>query len=106
MQRLIQSVAVELQDPKMETALDSLNIPSAKLDASADSPMTGTVTKVEKKPRQKFAQDEQRAVGRVAWGVWKVYVLASGSYWFWTLFVFIFLLTAFGPLAENGWVGY
>ncbi|KAJ7826783.1 multidrug resistance-associated ABC transporter [Mycena olivaceomarginata] len=49
---------------------------------------------------------EQRAVGRVAWPVWKTYILACGSGWYWVLFVLMFLIAAIAPVLENGWLSY
>jgi hypothetical protein len=60
----------------------------------------------EKKQPRKFFEEEQRAVGRVAWPVWKTYILACGSGWYWVLFVLMFLIAAIAPVLENGWLSY
>ncbi|KAJ7654642.1 multidrug resistance-associated ABC transporter [Mycena polygramma] len=106
MNGLVQSTTAtaELHDVKEEAAIEALDIPdkdSGSVDTTAAAPST-----TEKKPPRKFFEDEQRAVGRVAWSVWKTYLLACGSGWFWTFFVSIFLIAALAPVMENGWLSY
>ncbi|KAF7343129.1 ATP-dependent bile acid permease [Mycena venus] len=104
---LVQSTTAETQDVKEETAIDALNSGDIA-DVGPASAVVAPVpaSKAEKKPPRKFFEEEQRAVGRVAWSVWKTYILACGSRWFWALFVFIFILAALAPLMENGWLSY
>ncbi|KAJ7664040.1 P-loop containing nucleoside triphosphate hydrolase protein [Mycena polygramma] len=106
MNGLVQSTSAtaELHDVKEVAAIEALDIPdkdSGSVDTTVAAPST-----TEKKPPRKFFEDEQRAVGRVAWSVWKTYLLACGSGWFWTFFVFIFLIAALAPVMENGWLSY
>jgi hypothetical protein len=61
--------------------------------------------KAKKHPR-KALEDEPRAGGRVAWSVWKTYILACGSGWYWVLFALIFIAAALAPVMENGWLSY
>ncbi|KAJ7147016.1 multidrug resistance-associated ABC transporter [Mycena epipterygia] len=98
---LVQSTTAEVQDVKEETAI-------AALDDKGDKAIAETqpISKAEPKASRKFVEDEQRAVGRVAWSVWKAYILACGSGWYWALFVLVFVVAALAPLMENGWLSY
>lgn len=99
---LVQSTTAEILDLKEETAIGALDLPANKESDGAQL----EVAKAEKKPARKFFEDEQRAVGRVAWSVWKSYILACGSASYWALFALIFAVAALAPLAENGWLSY
>ncbi|KAJ7476731.1 multidrug resistance-associated ABC transporter [Mycena latifolia] len=103
MSGLVQSTTAEILDLKEETAIDALNIPDNKDsgETAVDEP-----SKAEKQPPRKFFEDEKRAVGRVEWSVWKTYILACGSPWYWALFSAVFIVAALAPLMENGWLGY
>ncbi|KAJ7271635.1 multidrug resistance-associated ABC transporter [Mycena rebaudengoi] len=113
MSGLVQSTAAEALDLKEEEAIDGLDLGRVTESNSAEASdttstvaETTTVNKSEKKPPRKFFEDEQRAVGRIAWSVWKTYLLASGAGWYWGLFCFIFLVAAISPVMENGWLSY
>ncbi|KAJ7190424.1 multidrug resistance-associated ABC transporter [Mycena pura] len=62
--------------------------------------------KAAKKPPRKLIEDEQRAVGRVAWPVWRAYIVACGSNWYWTLFAVSCVLAVLAPVFTNGWLSY
>jgi hypothetical protein len=102
MRGLVQSTMAEIQDAQEEAAIDSLNIGVSDTTVGQST----LVSKPEKKPPREFFEEEQRAVGRVAWSVWKTYILASGSGWYRALFGGIFITAALAPLLENGWLSY
>ncbi|KAJ7349778.1 multidrug resistance-associated ABC transporter [Mycena albidolilacea] len=101
MRGLVQSTTVQ-DAAKEETAVDAAHIAENE-DAVAAKPIPADK---EKKQPRKFFEEEQRAVGRVAWPVWKTYILACGSGWYWVLFVLMFLIAAIAPVLENGWLSY
>ncbi|KAJ7737145.1 multidrug resistance-associated ABC transporter [Mycena maculata] len=106
MASLVLSTNAELEDEKEEAAIADSGALTADADHNtADSGSDPTPTEVKKVPR-KFFEDEKRAVGRVALDVWKLYITACGSGWYWVLFFFIFILAGLAPLLENGWLGY
>ncbi|KAJ6579193.1 multidrug resistance-associated ABC transporter, partial [Mycena vulgaris] len=100
---LVQSTTTEIEDQKEEAAIDALNIPDSEDGAAA---ALAPATKADAQPPRKFFEDEKRAVGRVAWGVWRTYIVACGSGWYWMLFAVVFIVAALAPLMENGWLGY
>ncbi|OAX34300.1 multidrug resistance-associated ABC transporter [Rhizopogon vinicolor AM-OR11-026] len=76
-------------DPISEMSSTAINEPQAKADRKA--------------PR-KLVEDEKRAVGRVSYDVWELYVKACGAYGYWTLFLSVLMLGALCPVAENWWL--
>ncbi|KAJ7846225.1 multidrug resistance-associated ABC transporter [Mycena olivaceomarginata] len=102
MRSLVQSTSVQ-DAAKEETAVDAAHIAENESDAVVAEPIPADK---EKKQPRKFFEEEQRAVGRVAWAVWKTYILACGSGWYWVLFVLMFLIAAIAPVLENGWLSY
>ncbi|KAJ7916824.1 multidrug resistance-associated ABC transporter [Mycena leptocephala] len=107
MRGLVQSTTAETQDAKEEIAIDALNIPGDKDGRNGDTVVAAaSISKAEKKPPRKFSEEEQRAVGRVAWSVWETYIHACGSAWYWALFALVFLVAALSLLVENGWLAY
>ncbi|KAJ6552953.1 multidrug resistance-associated ABC transporter [Mycena capillaripes] len=109
MNGLVQSTSTtaEIQDVKEEAAIDALDV-AKKNNTDSDTivAVPTPTTNVEKKQARKFLEEEKRAVGRVAWSVWKTLILASGSGWYWALFILIYLIAAFAPVVENGWLSY
>ncbi|KAJ7147015.1 multidrug resistance-associated ABC transporter, partial [Mycena epipterygia] len=101
---LVQSTTAEVQDMKEETAIAALDDKGNEGGKAVAE--TSPISKAEPKASRKFVEDEQRAVGRVAWSVWKAYILACGSGWYWALFVLVFVVAALAPLMENGWLSY
>jgi ABC-type glutathione transport system ATPase component len=80
-------------------------------DGSDDSkstvaPPAAVQKEKEKNSPRKLIEEEARAVGRVARDVWATYIKACGGAWYWTIFIFIFVVAALGPVLENGWVSY
>jgi hypothetical protein len=107
MRGLVQSTTAETQDVKEEIAIDALNIPGDKDGRNGDTVVAAaSISKAEKNPPRKFSEEEQRAVGRVAWSVWETYIHACGSAWYWALFALVFLVAALSLLVENGWLAY
>ncbi|KAJ7110239.1 multidrug resistance-associated ABC transporter [Mycena crocata] len=105
MSGLVQSTTAETQDAKEEAVIDGLGA-SKGTDSDGADTVAAVPAPKQKKAARKYFEDEQRAVGRVAWAVWKTYVFACGAGWYWGLFVFIFLVAAMAPLMENGWLSY
>ncbi|KAF7343123.1 ATP-dependent bile acid permease [Mycena venus] len=107
---LMQSTSAVMQDVQEETATNAVDIDVQATrinDAEATIlALSAPAGKTEKKHSRKFLEEEQRAVGRVAWSVWKTYILACGSGWYWALFALIFIAAALAPVLENGWLGY
>jgi ABC-type multidrug transport system fused ATPase/permease subunit len=88
------SVAMLVQDdmepdPISETSSTVVNEPQAH---------------VERKAPRKLVEDEKRAVGRVSRDVWELYVKSCGTRRFWAWFLFILVLGALCPVAENWWL--
>ncbi|KAJ6609306.1 hypothetical protein B0H10DRAFT_2166370 [Mycena sp. CBHHK59/15] len=109
MSGLVQSITGETQDEREEAAIDELKLTEGKDGASAESSdavAPAEVAVVEKKVPRKFFEDEQRAVGRVAWSVWTAYIFACGPAWYWVLFGFFFMIAALAPLMENRWLSF
>jgi hypothetical protein len=103
----VQFTTAETQDAMKDSAIDTLNILGDKGGRKDNTAVAAaSISKAEKKPPHKFSEEEQRAVGRVAWSVWETYIRACGSAWYWALFVLVFLVAALAPLVENGWLGY
>ncbi|KAJ7025509.1 multidrug resistance-associated ABC transporter [Mycena alexandri] len=98
MRGLMQSTTAESQDADEEAAIEH--------HPSKDAVPETIVDKAEKKQPRKFSEDEQRMVGRVAWSVWRAYIIGTGTAWYWSLFALVFILAALGPLFENGWLSY
>ncbi|KAJ7147002.1 ATP-binding cassette transporter [Mycena epipterygia] len=101
---LVQSTTAEVQDVKEETAIAALDDKGNEGGKAVAE--TSPISKAEPKASRKYVEDEQRAVGRVAWSVWKAYILACGSGWYWALFFLVFVVAALAPLMENGWLSY
>ncbi|KAG2036744.1 multidrug resistance-associated ABC transporter [Suillus americanus] len=76
-------------DPISETSSTVINEPQANL---------------ERKAPRKVVEDEKRAVGRVSRDVWELYVKSFGAYGYWAWFLFILVLGALCPVAENWWL--
>ncbi|KAH8793678.1 multidrug resistance-associated ABC transporter [Flagelloscypha sp. PMI_526] len=60
----------------------------------------------EKKAPRKFGSEEERAVGRIARAVYKLYLTSLGGVFYWVLFTLVYGLAALGPVAVNGWLRY
>ncbi|KAL1738850.1 ABC transporter type 1, transmembrane domain-containing protein, partial [Schizophyllum fasciatum] len=59
-----------------------------------------------RKPPRKLVEEEKRAVGRIGKDIWLSYFHACGDKWYWAIFVFVFVISALSPVAENGWLRY
>ncbi|KAG1805856.1 uncharacterized protein BJ212DRAFT_1486195 [Suillus subaureus] len=53
---------------------------------------------------RKVVEDEKRAVGRVSHDVWELYVKSFGAHGYWAWLLFILVLVALCPIAENWWL--
>ncbi|KAJ7512914.1 multidrug resistance-associated ABC transporter [Mycena galericulata] len=110
MSRLVQSTTANEED-KNEVAIEAMPTDTQPAEGSDDSqstavPSPAIATKKEKSAPRKLIEEETRAVGRVARDVWATYIKACGGAPYWTLFIFIFVVAALGPVLENGWVSY
>ncbi|KAG1862050.1 multidrug resistance-associated ABC transporter [Suillus subalutaceus] len=76
-------------DPISETGSTVVNEPQAN---------------VERKAPRKVVEDEKRAVGRVSRDVWELYVKSFGAQGYWAWFLFVLVLGALCPVAENWWL--
>ncbi|KAJ7155701.1 multidrug resistance-associated ABC transporter [Mycena filopes] len=105
MRGLMQSstTAPEAQDAAEEAAVE---LPLSFKDNNQVTAVAVVEADKEKKQPRKFSEDEQRMLGRVAWSVWKAYILGTGSPWYWALFLFVFIVAALAPILENGWLSY
>lgn len=56
------------------------------------------------KPARKLVEDETRAVGRVGWAVWKLYLGLCGGVFFWIVFVVAFGGTKSADVATTFWL--
>ncbi|KAF7360576.1 Multidrug resistance-associated ABC transporter protein [Mycena venus] len=111
MSGLVQSTTAN-EEEQTEVAIETIPAAQQNGHGSEDSSSTAVLSpeapKKEKKsdgPR-KLIEEEARAVGRVARDVWVTYFKACGGFWYWSLFLFIFIVAALGPVLENGWVSY
>ncbi|KAJ7319100.1 multidrug resistance-associated ABC transporter [Mycena albidolilacea] len=111
MASLVQSTTAK-EEEQTEVAIEANPATQQTGEGSEDSQSTVAATpaasKQEKKtdgPR-KLIEEEARAVGRVARDVWLTYIKACGGAAYWSLFIFIFIVAALGPVLENGWVSY
>ncbi|KAL0565394.1 hypothetical protein V5O48_016631 [Marasmius crinis-equi] len=108
MRSLVQSTVDDKGDANEEQAIES----KAENTENRSDPDSETTTLANaapseikvKKPARKLVEEEARAIGRVDKDVWTTYFRACGQYWYWTLFIFVFLLAALSPVAENGWL--
>ncbi|KAJ7126325.1 P-loop containing nucleoside triphosphate hydrolase protein [Mycena epipterygia] len=109
MKGLAQSTTAN-EEEQTEVAIETLPAVQPKGDGADDSQSTAASSPVgnkqEKNPPRKLIEEEARAIGRVAWDVWATYIRACGGVWYWALFIIIFVVAAFGPVLENGWIGY
>ncbi|KAI5478748.1 ATP-binding cassette transporter [Pseudohyphozyma bogoriensis] len=69
-------------------------------DAEVGMAKTKASKKKEKGPR-KLIEDESKAVGRVSWSVWKLYLGLCGGFFFWTSFILAFAGTKAGLLIRS-----
>ncbi|KAF8205439.1 multidrug resistance-associated ABC transporter [Mycena galopus ATCC 62051] len=107
MSGLVQSTTAK-EEEQTEVAIDQALPAAPGGDESETQTPAPVASKKEKKtdgPR-KLIEEETRAVGRVAKGVWLTYIKACGGVGYWTLFIAIFVVAALGPVLENGWVSY
>ena len=88
-----EEVLVEELDPPSETS-------------STVVPSTPATIKANKKPARKLMEEERRAVGRVARGIWETYIRACGNVWYWSLFISFLIIVSASPVLENGWLRY
>ncbi|KIJ61804.1 hypothetical protein HYDPIDRAFT_183028 [Hydnomerulius pinastri MD-312] len=58
----------------------------------------------ERKVPRKLVEDEKRAVGRVSWDVWELYIRSFGRVGYWVWFVFVLVLAALTSIVENWWL--
>ncbi|KAF5371802.1 hypothetical protein D9758_003453 [Tetrapyrgos nigripes] len=82
----------------LEGRSSDVNHPSSETTTIAPDPIK------EKKSARKLIEEEARAVGRVSRDVWRTYINACGGYGYWFMFMLAFVLAAFAPVAENGWI--
>jgi ABC-type glutathione transport system ATPase component len=113
MRSLVQSTDVENSAAEKEelTVKDQAATTTALESKPSSDPNSETTTIAlapapvkEKKPARKLIEDETRAVGRVSGDVWMTYIKACGGYGYWFTFVIAFVVAAFAPVAENGWL--
>jgi ABC-type multidrug transport system ATPase subunit len=109
---LVQSEHVAEEKPavvptieKMEDGAPSIsdNSPRSESSSIAAASAKETNQEIKKSPR-KLIEDEARAVGRVKKDVWATYFKACGTWVYWSLFGFIFLLATLGPVAKRSWL--
>lgn len=109
MSGLVQSTTAN-EEEQTEVAMEKVPGDQQPAEGSDDSQSTvvpsPTAGKKEKSAPRKLIEEEARAVGRVARDVWATYIKACGGAPYWTLFIFVFVIAALGPVLENGWVGY
>jgi hypothetical protein len=104
---LVQFTSAEMQDVQEETAIHAthIDLQATRINGAEAIVLVPSAPagKAEKKHPRKALEKEPRAGGRVAWSVWKTYILACGSGWHWVLFALIFIAPALAPVMENGW---
>lgn len=112
-QTLVQSGSTEPGDSKDDSVAPLIeeNMPKSSPDSRSVSETSSTIAvssepevKTEKKKPRALVEEEKRAVGRISKAVWKTYILACGSQWYWLLFLVIVGLAALSPVAENKWL--
>ncbi|KAF7331368.1 Multidrug resistance-associated ABC transporter protein [Mycena kentingensis (nom. inval.)] len=111
---LVQSIGADHDEDEADAKAEQA-IEEAELDGQTDvdSPGTGATTPAtaaakaatERKAPRKYIEEEQRAVGHVAWDVWKRYIAACGGVPFWSLFLAAFVSATLARVAENWWLG-
>ncbi|KAJ6612747.1 P-loop containing nucleoside triphosphate hydrolase protein [Mycena sp. CBHHK59/15] len=107
MSRLVHSTTAKEED-ETEAVIETLPVaqPSSEGTDESQSTVAPSPVKTEENAPRKLVEEETRAIGRVARDVWATYIKACGGAWYWTLFLFIFIVAALGPVLENGWVSY
>lgn len=60
----------------------------------------------QKKAARKLYDEEKRAVGRIAKNIWIAYFKACGSWVYWLVFTFVFVLASLTPIVNNGWLSF
>ncbi|KAL8277515.1 hypothetical protein RQP46_010070 [Phenoliferia psychrophenolica] len=78
-------------------------------EASSDDSDTEDVdgdddAKEKEKPARKLIEDETRAVGRVGWSVWSLYLGLSGGTFFWISFAIVFGGEKLADVAQTFWL--
>jgi ABC-type multidrug transport system ATPase subunit len=96
---------MEYQDAEEHEASGSASEESDNSSTVANSVVQMT-TKRKQGPAKKLIEEEQRAVGRISREVWATYLAACGSWVYWALFIFAFVVAAISPVLENGWLRY
>ncbi|CAG8700306.1 13414_t:CDS:2, partial [Dentiscutata heterogama] len=52
----------------------------------------------------KLVAEETRAVGMVGWKYYKLYLVASGGFWYWMSLLFLFLVTQVIQVGQEWWI--
>ncbi|KAL1665993.1 P-loop containing nucleoside triphosphate hydrolase protein [Schizophyllum commune] len=108
---LVQAVDAVEEDEKEEQAIEEgfegeegQGIRPSEMK-TAPQPAPAAPAKARKPPR-KLVEEEKRAVGRIGKDIWLTYFQACGDKWYWAIFIFVFVVSALSPVAENGWLRY
>lgn len=77
---------------------------SSASEAESDSETEEDQEEAKEKPARKLIEDETRAVGRVGWSVWSLYLGLSGGTFFWISFALIFGGEKVADVAQTFWL--
>jgi len=91
-------------DSKKEDVLEQILDPESSTSSTVAASTPDV--KVDRKPPRKLVEEEKRAVGRIGRDVWKTYILACGSGWFWTFLITVLVVASLSPVFENGWLRF
>ncbi|KAJ7598811.1 multidrug resistance-associated ABC transporter [Mycena floridula] len=101
---LVQSTTDNKEDIEVEEQLDVVAQEDSSPSSETSTLAPPVAVKVDKKPVRKLVEEETRAIGRIGKDVWKTYISAAGTKWYWILFGLAFGLAAVNPVLENGWL--
>ncbi|KAH8833430.1 multidrug resistance-associated ABC transporter [Flagelloscypha sp. PMI_526] len=108
MKSLVKAHDEQLGEHEQEAAQEQEEAAAAtgEIEQLADTVEKDTGKEKEKRAPRKFSSDEERAIGRIARAVYKLYLTSLGGVFYWTLFAVMYGLAALGPVAVNSWLRY
>lgn len=89
-------------------AVATESAPPSEASSASEGEDSDDEDQPEKKEKvaKKLIEEEARAVGRVNWSVWSLYLGLSGGAFFWTAFAVAFVGTKVADVAQSLWLSH